>query len=481
MQSVKQATISGAKWGFIEKFSVQGIRFVLSMIMARLLSPGDYGAISMITVFIVIGEVFVDSGFNNALIRKKNQTEDDYSTVFYFNFAIAITCYALLFLGAPFVASFYNMPILTDVLRIQSLSLIINSLLAVQVARLTIELNFKAIAKCNFISSLVSGIIGVTFAYIGFGIWALVIQTLSACLINLTCVVSICRWIPKRTFSHESFYSMFSYGSKLLASNVFNKMYQNLYTLIIGKFYSAKDLGNYDRGSSLAAFPADTVGMVMQKVTFPILAKIQDDDERLLQVYRKYIKMLSMIIFFVCILLASIAKPLILIVLTEKWAPAIIFLQLYTFSVVFNHIDTINLNFLFVKGRSDLVLKLEFIKKGLASLVLFASVPFGVLAVCLSKVVYSQINIVADSYYTGKFYNYGFLKQMRDVLPFLLLSIASCLPGFLLSFTGLNNWIVLITGCTIAPILYYLFLRKNPLMQEVVQLVMSYQLKRHSK
>ena len=479
MQSVKQATISGAKWGFIEKFSIQGVRFILGMIMARFLCPEDYGAVSMITVFITISEVFVDSGFNNALIRKKEHTESDYSTVFYFNFAIAIVCYLLLFFASPYVAVFYNMPILCDVLRVQSLSLIINAILAIQVARLTIDLNFKALAKCNFISSIGSGVIGVALAYAGWGIWALVTQTLIGCTINLFCVLYESRWIPQRKFSKESFHCMFAYGSKLLGSSLINKIYQSISPLIIGKFYNPADLGAYDKGTGLAAFPADTVGMIMQKVTFPILAKIQDDDKRLIDVYRKYIKVLSMVIFFVGILFASLGKPLIEIILTTKWSTAIIFLQVYTFSAIFNHIDTVNLNLMFVKGRSDLVLRLEFFKKSLATLVLLSSVPFGVLAICFSRVVYTQINVVFDSYYTGKFFNYGLLAQIKDIWKYLALSVLACTPGYVMTLIGINNWVCLTTGCVIAPFLYFLFLHNDSLMQELLKMVLNFIPKRN--
>lgn len=480
MQSVKQATISGVKWGVIEKFSVQGVRFILGLIMARLLCPDDYGAVSMITIFITISEVFVDSGFNNALIRKKEHTEADYSTVFFFNFAIAVTCYLILFFASPLVASFYNMPILCDVLRVQSFSLIINAILAIQVARLTIDLNFKALAKCNFFSSIGSGLIGVALAYAGFGIWALVTQNLIGCTINLFCVLYESRWIPQRVFSKESFHNMFAYGSKLLGSSLINKIYQSIAPLIIGKFYAPSDLGSYDKGTNLAAFPADTVGLIMQKVTFPILAKIQDDDKRLIEVYRKYIKVLSMVIFFIGILFASLGKPLIEIVLGSKWSAAILFLQIYTFSVIFNHIDTVNLNLLFVKGRSDLVLKMEFFKKSLAMLVLLGSVPFGVLAICFSRVIYTQINVVFDSYYTGKFFNYGFLAQIKDIWKYFVLSILSCAPGYIMALSGINNWTCLVTGCITAPALYYLFLHNDLIIQEFIQMALN-MLPKHKK
>lgn len=468
MQSVKEATLSGAKWGAIEKFSVQGIRFVLGIIMARLLAPGDYGVISMLTVFIVLSETFIDSGFANALIRKKEQTQADYSTVFYFNLGIAIVCYLLLFVAAPFIASFFAMDILSPVLRVQSVSLLINALMAVQVTRLTIELNFKAIAIRAMMASLISGIAGVAFAYAGFGVWALVYQTLISCAVQWLFLFVYCRWLPSLTFSRSSFSELFGFGSKLLVANLINKIYSQLSTILIGKCYSAEQLGSYDRGAGLAAMPADNINAILQKVTFPILAKLQDDEDRLISVYRKYIKLMSMVIFFVCMLLVALAKPLILFLLTAKWEAAIIFLQVYTFAVIFNHIDGVNLNILNVKGRSDLVLKLEFWKKGISTIILLASVPFGVLAICISRVLYSVLNIVFDSYYTGKFFGYGLLEQIKDVQKYFWISILACMPAFALSYIDIPDVAALVFGGISAFIVYFFVLRNDEQMKEML-------------
>lgn len=473
MTLIKDATLSGAKWGAIEKFSVQGIRFVLSLIMARLLAPTDYGQVSIIMIFIMLSDTLVDSGFNNALIRKKNHTEEDYSTVFYFNVIIALVCYGVLWFMAPFVAKFFNMPLLCSLLRVQSLSVIINSLLAVQVSRLTIALNFRALAKCSLMASLLSGVVGVALAYIGMGVWALVGQTIISCIINLICVCWFCRWFPLLSFSKTSFHEMFAYGSKLLASSIINKLYQNLTTFIIGKFYSSKDLGFYDRGTGLAFFPTDSINGIMQKVTFPIMAKIQDDEARLIEVYRKYIKMLSMVIFFSSILLAALAKPLIYVVLGAKWSGAVIFCQIYVFSVCFNHIDVVNLNLLYIKGRSDLVLKLEFIKKTLSTLVLIASIPFGLVAICISRVIHTQITIISDSYYIGKFYSYGFINQCKDIWHYFLISLIACFPAFVLSFFNFHNLLIIFIGIVSASAIYYIMLRDDQSMIELMNMIKS--------
>lgn len=387
MSSVKEDTIKSVKWTAIEKISVQGIQFLLGLIMARLLTPEDYGTVGMLAIFIAVSQTFIDSGFSSALIRKNDRTEEDFCTVFYFNIVIAIGCYALLFIASPWIADFFHIPLLSPILRVQSVALVLNSLMGVQVAKLTIDLNFKALAKRTVYASLISGVIGVMLAYAGWGVWALVAQTIVSSLINLVFIWIYCRWYPRLGFSKKSFHELWNFGSKLLASGLLHTVYSNLTPLIIGRYFSSKDLGVYSRGTHLAQYPAQMTNDVLGKVTFPILAKIQDDDEHLIHVYRKYICVSSMAIFFGCVLLAAIAKPLVLFLLTEKWESCIIYLQIFCFSIMFDHICKINLNLLEVKGRSDLFFKLEVIKKTISIAILFASIPFGVIGICVSKVI----------------------------------------------------------------------------------------------
>lgn len=441
--------------------------------MARLLVPADYGQLSIISIFIVISDIFVNGGFSNALIRKKNPTKDDYSTVFYFNIVIAIICYLTLWCSAPYIARFFNIPLIKELLRVQSICVIINSLLAVQMAKLSIDLNFKAIAKCTLRANIFSGILGIILAYVGFGVWALVCQSIFSCIVNLLSVSIASKWKPELKFSIVSFREMFSYGSKLLLSNIINKIYQNLSTFIIGKFYSSKDLGLYDRGAGLASFTPDTINGILCKVTFPILAKIQDEEERLMITYRKFTRMMSLIIFFPCIFIAAIAKPLIFVLLGTKWLGAAIFLQIFTFACCFRHIDELNLNLLYVKRRSDLVLKLEFIKKILSTIVLLVAVPFGVTAICFACVIHSQITFASDSYYTGKYYNYGFFKQIKDIAPYFICSILSSLPIYLITFSRINSILTLLIGGISAPTIFYFLLRHNESMIELREIIIS--------
>lgn len=473
MKSVKQETLSGVKWTAIEKFSVQGIQFLLGLIMAKLLSPSDYGTVGMLAIFFAVSQTFIDSGFGNALVRKIDRTETDFSTVFYFNIVVSVACYILLFTIAPWVGSFFNMSILCPILRVQSINLILNSMMGIQVAKLTIDINFKALAKRSLWSSIVSGVFGIILAYNGFGVWALVYQSILSTFINLVFIWIYCKWKPRREFSWQSFRELFSYGSKLLLSGLLNTIYVNLTPIIIGKYFSPRDLGFYSRGTHLARYPGDNINGVLQRVTFPVFAKLQNDDEHLIHAYRKYISITSMCIFYGCVLMASIGKPLVLLLLSSKWAEAIIYLQIFSFSIMFDHINSINLNLLQVKGRSDLFLRLEIIKKTISTIILFASIPFGVIGICISKVIYTQIAVFINTYYTGKLFHLGYIDQFRDFGGYLILSIIACVPAYLLTFLDIPYIVTLILGASTSTILYFIFLRKNKYMHEVLETIKS--------
>lgn len=472
MISIKEHTVNSVKWTSIEKFSLQLMQFVLGIFLARLLSPSDFGTVGMIAIFIAVSNTFIDSGFGNALIRKQNCSEQDYSTVFYFNIVVAIACYTILFFTAPIVASFFKTPILKSILRIQSISLVLNSLMQIQVAQLTRNLDFKGLAKRSMLSSFVSGIFSIIFAYMGFGVWALVAHVLIASFFNLVFIWVYCDWRPRLLFSWTSFKDLGSYGSKLLASSLLHTLYTNMTTLVIGKFCSAKELGYYNRGVQFASLPVHTANDIFTKVTFPILTKIQSDDARLVSVYRKYICVLSIPIFFCCMLLVSVSKPLILLLLTDKWLPAVVFLQIYTFAIMFNHITTINLNLLKVKGRSDLFLRLEIIKKSISFIILIASIPFGAKGICVSQILYTQIAISINTYYTGKLFSLGYWIQVKDFSKYLFGSIIACAPSYILNtYFDVNLLAGIFVGIIVSLFLYCLIFHKNILFQEILTIV----------
>ncbi|WP_073348093.1 lipopolysaccharide biosynthesis protein [Bacteroides congonensis] len=458
VESVKKQTLSGVKWTALEQFSTQAITFVLGVILARILSPSDYGTIGVLAVFMAVSQTFIDSGFGQALIRKPDLKDIDCNTVFYFNIGISILCYIILFICSPFIAEFFNMPILNRIVKIYCVILVIGALESVQISRLTINLNFKALAKVNVASTFVSGIIGLSLAYLGYGVWALVWQSVLSRIFHVIMIWSVARWHPQFAFSKNSFDNLFGFGSKLLAGGLLWQMYSNLIPIIIGKFFTAKDLGFYNRGTSLAQLPSGTIMGVLEKVTFPILAKLQNDTGHLIFIYRKYIKSSSMAIMFCLLLLAALAKPIVLILLTEKWVDCVVYLQIFIFAEMFDHVQKLNLNLLKVTGRSDYVLKLEIYKRTISVAIIVISAYWGVIGICASRVIIAQISLAFNTYYTGKLFGMGYFAQVRDFMPYALLSIIACAPSYILTFLPISNWIMLILGGMSAPFIYILIL-----------------------
>lgn len=454
-ENLKRKTVSGVMWSAIERFSLQGVQFVMQLVMARLLLPSDYGMIAMLTIFLQIAQAFIDSGFTNALIQKKDRTEVDYSTVFYFNIIIALLFYCILFVSAPLIAKFYNMPDLILVMRVMALSLIILSFSAVHKTKLTIEINFKIQSKITLIAAGISGIIGVGIAYWGYGVWALVYQSILNAMLTTILFNCFYRWKPLKTFSMKSFKRLFSFGSKLLVSGLIHTVYYNLYGIVIGKRFSAVELGYYTRAEQFAILPSYNLSAIITRVTFPILSSIQDDNERLASTYRKYIRLSSYLIFPLMVGLASLANPLVDLFLTEKWNGTVALLQILCFDWMFDHLSGINLNLLYVKGRSDLALRLEIIKKIIAITILLASIPLGIIGMCLGRVLYSLIATYANTYYTNSLIGLSFRTQLKDIIPYLILSLAMGGVVYATTYLGLSNIIQLIIGITIG-ILFYI-------------------------
>lgn len=481
-ESVKEQTLSGMKWTILDQFSVYAITFTLSIILARLLNPTDYGTIGVLSVFIAVSGAFIDSGFGQALVRKLDCKDEDYSTIFFFNLGVSIICYLILFACSPLIASFFKMPILTSIVKVYCLTMVIGAIGAVPRTRLTKNLQFKSIAKINVLSAVFSGVIGVLLAYLGWGVWALVWQGVLAAIFNNIVIWIEVKWKPSLVFSKKSFKELFGFGSKLLAGGLIWQLYSNLTPIIIGKFFSARDLGLYSRGANIAQMPASIIFSVMAKVSYPIFARLQNDKERLVRVYRKYIKFSSMLIMFALILVAALAKPIVLILLTDKWASCIIFLQLFAFSVLTDHLDKLNLNLLVVVGRSDLHLKLEIYKRIISLTMLLSAIPFGVIGICISKIIYAQIALMFNTYYNGKLFGMGYWSQVKDFSPYILFSLIAATPAFMLTFTGLNEWVTAIVGSVSAIGLYWVMLRlkKDESFEELVKIINEKVLRRKS-
>lgn len=454
---LKEKSVNGMLWTTAERFSTQGIQFVISIIIARILMPSDYGIVGMLAIFMAIAQTFLDSGFANALIQKKDRTDTDYSTVFYFNLLVSVLLYAAFYASAPYIAAFYNVPLLTDVTRAVSLNLIFGGLTIVQTAKLSIELDFKTQAKSSILSVLISGASGIAMAYNGFGVWALVWQGIIASVVRTVYLWIVSSWRPLLVFSCESFKSLFSFGSKLLCSSMVNTIYQNIYTIVIGKAFGPADVGFYNRGQQFASIPTDTTTSIIVKVNYPVLSSLQDDNEKLVQAYRKLLRVPMFVLFPVLIGMAALASPMVEVVLGAKWMPCVPVLQVLCLGCLWSPMTHTNLNLLYVKGRSDLVLKLEFIKKPVAFILLFALIPFGILWMCVGRAAYFFFAFVLNCYYTKKMYNYGFGRQFLEVAPILINCGVMVLSVYACTYAIDSSSLKLLVGIPVGIATYFLY------------------------
>lgn len=455
MSELKKKTAKGMIWSAVERFSTQGVQFLFGIVLARLLAPSDYGVIAMLTIFIALSQTFIDSGFGNAVIRKIDRTEKDLATVFFFNIFMSCVCYAVIFCAAPFIASFYAMPELSLILRVLALRLIIQSFSTIQTINLTIRLDFKKQAKISLSSAILSGCVGIVLAYHGFGVWSLVYQALFASTLNAILYWIIVRWRPQSFFSKDSFRYLFGYGSKILASGLLDTLYCNIYPLVIGKFYTAAELGGYSKAQHFAQFPSSNLTGILQRVSFPVLSSLQKEPERLRKGYLKFIDFSTLLVFPLMMGLLALSKPLVLLLLTDKWSGMILFLQLLCLARMWYPVHAINLNLLQVLGRSDLFLRLEIIKKILGVSILCVTVPMGLIAMCIGQIVSTWICLFINTYYSGKFMHAGFSVQMKFLLPtfFNSLIMAAVILG-INQFLGDLYLLQLIVG-TLAGIIYY--------------------------
>lgn len=422
-ESLKNKTKKGLAWSMIERFATQGVQFLFGIILARLLSPDDYGVIAMPLVFLAIAQCIIDSGFSTALIRKPELTEDDLSTAFYFNIGVGILCYAALFFTSPLIADFYHTPILSSLLKVTALAVLFNSLCAVQQAILTRKIDFKTQAIVSLSGAVVSGIVGLYMAYNGFGVWSLVFQQVGGYVMRTILLWILGKWKPKRKWSWESFHYLWGFGSKMLGSGLLDTIYNNIYPIVIGKYFSAQDLGNYTRAQQFSSLPSSNVTGVLQRVTFPVLSSIQNEDERLAKNYRKILKLSAFLVFPMMLMLSAIANPLVRILLTDKWIGCVILLQIICFQMMWYPIHAINLNLLTVKGRSDLFFRLEVLKKIIGVCIMCITIPNGIIWMVSGGIVSSMISLVINTFYTGKLIQVGYLKQMRDLLPIFGISL----------------------------------------------------------
>ena len=452
--SLKEKTISGLTWSFIDNFSRQGITFVVGIILARLLSPREFGLIGMTAIFIAISQSFIDSGFTQALIRKKDCTQTDYSTVFYFNILVGIIFYLILFFSSGAISRFFNEPQLKTIIQVLGTGLIINAFTIIQRARLTKRIDFKLQTKVSVIAVICSGIIGIVMAYMGYGVWSLVTRTLLGFALTSLLLWIWNRWKPSLKFSMDSFREMFSFGSKLLASGLIDTAYRNIYLLVIGKYFSASDLGFYTRADHFKKLPSQNITGVIQRVSYPVLSTIQDDIPRLKRAYRKLIKSTMFITFIAMLGLAAVAEPLIVTLIGEQWMPSVVYLQLLCFAGMLHPLHAINLNMLNVQGRSDLFLKLEIIKKIMAVPVIIVGILYGIKIMILGMVLNSLIAYFLNSYYSGRHIGYSTINQIKDILPsFILAAVVGGLVFMIGKILQTPVYLILVIQLTIGALL----------------------------
>lgn len=453
-ESLKSKTAKSVLWSAIERFSVQGIQFLLSIIIARLVLPSDYGMIAMVFIFLSIAQTLIDSGFSTALIQKQNRSDKDYSTVFYFNLGLGVYLYILLYLGAPFIASFYDLPILTNVTRVIGLNLIFMSLSIIYRAKLTVELDFRKQALVSLVSVIVSGTVGIGFAYKGYGVWALVIQSL---LNNFLCTLFL--WmltshISLNSFSVSSFKQLFSFGSKLLLGSLLNSIYMNLYTLVIGKRYDSTALGYYNRTFTIAQFPSNNLSNIINRALFPIFCQYQKDLNALYSMYKKTIQLTTFCVFPLMTILLCYSDSLIYILLGEKWMQSAPILKILCLAYIANPIMILMVEIIYVCGRSDLTLKGEYMKKTVSFILLFSTMPFGLNIMCFGLVVYSVFDFLIMIYLLKKVLPQATIKEHLKLLtPTLGLCCCIALASIIVVNT-LTLSVQLIVGLIVSIILW---------------------------
>jgi len=432
--SLKQKTISGIFWSSLDNFITQGITFIVGIVLARHLTPKEFGLIGMTTIFIAVSESFIRSGFSDALIRKKDCTQVDYSTVFFYNLCVGLIFFTLLYLSAPAISNFFEEPDLKNIIRVLSLVLIIDSLTIIQNAILNKRVDFKLLTRVSILASTVSGIFAIILAYKGFGVWSLVSLTLTKRGLRSLLLWVWNRWRPALVFSRTSFTELFCFVSKLLLSGLLDTIYRNIYNLVIGKYFSSTELGYYTRADNFSNFPAHNINLVMSRVTYPVLAQMQDNPGLLKDGYRRIIKSTMLVTFILMLGLAAVAEPMVITLIGEKWRTSIVYLQLLCFANMLYPLHAINLNMLKVQGRSDLFLRLEIIKKSLAIPVIIIGILFGIRIMILGMIFNSLTAYYLNSYWSGKFINYSLKQQVKDITPSFVLATGMAMLVFLTGY-----------------------------------------------
>lgn len=451
----KNEMTKGVFWSSVDKISVQGLNIVLSFVVARQLNPSDYGLVAMFAIFSSVAQSFVDSGFSNALVQKRSSSQTDYSTVFYFNVLVGAFLTAVLMLSSGLIADFYRQPLLRQLVVWSSLNVFIVSFMTVQKARLSILLDFKTQAAVSILSVVAGGAVAVWMAYSGFGVWTLVVQTLVCNSFAAVALWILAGWRPSPVFSWKSFRELFGFGSKILAGGLINTVYTNIHSFIIGKVFTSSDLGLYNRSYTMTQLPSSTVSSMLDRVFYPVECRLQDDNRALQLKFYQFLKVTTFFIFPMMFGLAALADPLIRVLLTDKWAGAVPYVQIMCFAYMWDPVMRFTAGLLNVKHRSDLYLKAEFIKKLLAVVLLLVTVPLGIKAICYGLLVYSITDIVIVTFYTARLLpQVTFFKILKSLVPNLVYSSVMALAvRFFISFSS-SVWVQFVGGLAVGVAVY---------------------------
>ena len=436
--------MSNMLWRLAERLGAKGVEFIVSIVLARLLVPEVYGTIALVTVFIAIMQVFVDSGLGNALVQKKDADQIDFSTVFYFNIAFCLVLYALLFLLSPLIAAFYNDPALTPVIRVLGLTIVVSGVKNVQQAYVSRHMLFHRFFFATLGGTIGAAVIGIYLAYRGYGVWALVAQQVFNVALDTIILWFTVRWRPIRAFSFDRLKVLFSFGWKLLVSLLIDTVYSEIRQLIIGKKYTKADLAFYNRAKQFPLFLTSNINTSINSVLFPAMSSVQDDRERVKAMTRRAIKTSTYIMAPMMLGLAACGKPIVQILLTDKWLPCVPYLTIFCITYMFYPIHSSNLNAIKAMGRSDLFLKLEIIKKIVGVVALLISMQFGVMAMAYSLLITNVIAQIINTWPNRELLNYSYLEQLKDILPALLLAVGMALIVYAAEWIGLNKYLTLL-------------------------------------
>lgn len=455
-ESISSKTARTSFWLGVSTFLNMSVSFIITMVLARLLAPTDYGSVALLGVFFALANSFSECGFRNALIRKDKCSQADYSTAFFYNVGVSIILYLILFICAPLIASFYDIPILTSVMRVSGISLIIGAIGITQGVQLTRELDFKRPALVSTLTSVLSGIAGIVAAYYGLGVWSLVVQGLLNSILSCLTIIYLVRWKPTFELSHESFRYLWGFGSKMLVTGLISTIYANIYSIVIGKVYNAKELGLYNRGNRSAHLFPDTICSIFTANTLPILSQLRSDHNRMISVYRKYVILTSFLNIPLCLILAALAKPYIIFFLTDKWSGAIIYLQIFCLTSVFSPAASINMNIFQVEGRTDITLKLEIVKKIIGFVLVFFLANYSPLVMAIGSSVFSLAACTLNLYYVNKIEKIPHTQQIMDLMPCLISGVISGFTSYSVTFLPINEFLQLFFGGIVGILVYFL-------------------------